>query len=71
MPALTVLITNWTLAERGGSVLYTRDLALELLAQGHRPVVFSPEPGDVGNELRAAGDEVGRESCREGVEAGV
>jgi hypothetical protein len=54
MPALTVLITNWTLAERGGSVLYTRDLALELLAQGHRPVVFSPEPGDVANELRAA-----------------
>jgi hypothetical protein len=54
MPGLTVLITNWTLGLRGGSVLYTRDLALELLAQGHRPVVFSPEPGDVANELRAA-----------------
>jgi hypothetical protein len=54
MRPLTVLLTNWTLALRGGSTLYVRDLALGLLAQGHRPVVYSPIPGEVGDELRAA-----------------
>jgi hypothetical protein len=52
--ALRVLITNWTLALRGGSTLYVRDLALGFLARGHQPVVYSPLPGEVGDDLRAA-----------------
>jgi hypothetical protein len=52
---LRVLITNIELWPLSGTVLYTRDLALELQRQGHAPVVFSSTGGDVAAELRAAG----------------
>ena len=41
-----------------GTVLYVRDLALELKRQGHIPTVFSSTAGAVVDELRAAGIEV-------------
>ncbi|CAN5628605.1 hypothetical protein BH11PLA2_BH11PLA2_12950 [soil metagenome] len=54
MRRLTVLITNWTLHGRHGSVLYIRDLALGLLRAGARPVVYSPESGEIVHELTTA-----------------
>lgn len=54
MTPLRVLITNNTLAGRAGSELYVRDLALALLARGHRPVALSAHLGVVAAELRAA-----------------
>ena len=51
MRSLTVLFTNWTLHGRHGSVLYLRDLALNLLRSGHRPIIYAPESGEIGREL--------------------
>ncbi len=55
---LRVLITNINLWPPSGTVMYTRDLALELQRQGHRPAVFSSTSGTVAAELRDAGIEV-------------
>ena len=55
---LRVLITNLELWPPSGTVLYVRDLALELQRQGHTPVVFSSTAGGVAEELRGAGIEV-------------
>jgi glycosyltransferase involved in cell wall biosynthesis len=52
--ALRVLITNRTLTVRGGTQLYTHDLAVGLLARRHRPVVYSPELGEVARALHLA-----------------
>jgi len=49
-----VLITNNTLADRAGSELYVRDVAVALLRRGHQPVAFSTRLGDVAHELRRA-----------------
>jgi hypothetical protein len=54
MPPLRVLITNHALAERSGTELYVRDLALDLLARGHTPVVFTTRVGELGRKLREA-----------------
>jgi Glycosyltransferase Family 4 len=54
MSSLTVLLTNFDLAIRGGSQLYVRDVARGLLRRGHRPIVYSPVLGDVAWELTAA-----------------
>lgn len=54
MPRLTILLTNHTLADRGGSDLFVRDVATALLARGHRPVVYSPVLGTVAEDLRLA-----------------
>lgn len=54
MGGLTVLITNNTLANRAGSELYVRDIAIALLKRGHTPVAFSTVLGDVARELREA-----------------
>jgi len=53
--SLTVLITNIEMWPRTGTVLYVRDLALELQRQGHSPMVYTLKVGSVGEELRAAG----------------
>jgi hypothetical protein len=50
---LRVLITNRTLATRTGTELYVRDLAFELAARGHTPIVYTPQPGDIAREIRA------------------
>lgn len=49
-----VLVTNRILANRTGTELYVRDLALALLRRGHHPVAYSPVLGPVADELRAA-----------------
>jgi hypothetical protein len=55
VPGLRVLITNATLSPRSGTVVYVRDLAMELKRRGHAPSVFSSTAGEVAEELRAAG----------------
>lgn len=55
MKGLRVLLTNHGLAERAGSELYVRDVALELRARGLRPAVFTRVPGLVSDELISAG----------------
>jgi hypothetical protein len=55
MPASRILITNCWLADRAGTELYVRDLALALQRAGRQPVVFSPILGEVAAELRQAG----------------
>jgi glycosyltransferase involved in cell wall biosynthesis len=52
---LLILITNNTLANRAGTELYVRDLALGLRERGHTPVAYSTQLGDVAEEMRAAG----------------
>lgn len=55
---MLILITNNTLANRAGTELYVRDLALGLLNRGHTPVAYSTRLGDVARELRANGVQV-------------
>jgi hypothetical protein len=49
-----ILITNNTLAERAGTELYVRDVAIALLRRGHSPIAYSQVLGDVAAEMRAA-----------------
>src|SRR5437016_6016798 len=51
---MRVLLTNNTLADRAGTELYVRDVAIELLRRGHHPVAYSSILGPVAAELRAA-----------------
>lgn len=53
--SLRVLMTNLTLAGRTGTEIVTRDLALALKRAGHAPTVYTPRPGPIADELRAAG----------------
>jgi hypothetical protein len=55
VPPLRVLITNVTLKTRTGTEIYVRDLALELAARGHEPVVYARDAGELADELTAAG----------------
>ena len=61
---MRILITNHTLANRAGTELYVRDVAIALLDRGHDVTAYSPEVGDVALDLRAAGirvtDNLGR-----------
>lgn len=50
---MRVLLTNHDLATRGGTQLYVRDLATELLRRGHTPIIYSLTHGDVARELRS------------------
>jgi glycosyltransferase involved in cell wall biosynthesis len=54
MPALSILFTNNTLAQRCGSELWVRDICRALVARGHRPIAFSLVIGPIAEELRAA-----------------
>lgn len=54
MRSLRILITNNTLAQRCGSELYVRDVAIALLRLGHRPVAYSRNLGTVADDLRLA-----------------
>lgn len=53
MKPLRILLTNFTMAGRHGSVMYVRDLAASLFRRGQQPVVYAPELGEVAHELRA------------------
>ena len=52
---LRVLITCRELWSRSGTVMYVRDLALELQRRGHTPAILSSPSGAIAAELRAAG----------------
>ena len=52
---MRVLLTNNTLAWRGGTELYLLDVARELKRLGHEPVAYSPHLKDVAEHFRAAG----------------
>jgi Glycosyltransferase Family 4 len=52
---LTILITNIWLADRAGSEVVVRDLAVGLARRGHRPIVYSPTLGAVAAEIAARG----------------
>jgi len=51
---MKILITNIGLNNRTGTELYVRDLALTLLKRGHSPVVYTPVPGMIADEIRNA-----------------
>jgi glycosyltransferase involved in cell wall biosynthesis len=51
---LRVLFTNITLASRTGTEVYIKEAALGLLRRGHNPVVYSPDLGEIAEEIRAA-----------------
>lgn len=53
--SLRILMTNLTLAGRTGTEIVTRDLALALKRAGHAPMVYTPRPGPIADELRTAG----------------
>lgn len=52
---MRILITNNTLANRAGTELYVRDLAIGLLKRGHEPIAYSTRLGEVAEDIRAAG----------------
>lgn len=53
---MNILITNSTLAIRGGTVLVVRDLVHGLRAAGHRLVVYSPlQQPDIVSDIEACG----------------
>ncbi len=51
MTGLRILLTNNTLAQRAGTEIVVRDLALALMRRGHRPVAYSTVLGEVAEEL--------------------
>lgn len=53
-----VLFTNDTLAMRGGTVTYIRDLGAALVARGYQAMAFSTRLGEVADDLRQSGIEV-------------
>jgi hypothetical protein len=55
MAGQRVLITNDTLNTRFGAELVTRDLAFGLAALGEPPMIYTPRPGNVADEIRAGG----------------
>jgi hypothetical protein len=55
---LTVLIANRYMGWASGTMMGTRDLALELARQGHRPIVYTWLNGHGGRALMSAGIEV-------------
>jgi hypothetical protein len=52
---LVILITNIGFAYRGGSEVVTRDLALGLQRRGHRPIVYSPQLGEIAADVTSRG----------------
>lgn len=53
-----VLITNTFLANRTGSELYVRDVALELMRRGHEVTLYSPRLGALADYLRFKGSAI-------------
>jgi hypothetical protein len=55
MRSLRILLVNVTLAGRTGTETALRDLALGLRTTEHKPMVYSPELGELADEIRASG----------------
>ncbi|HEY3743083.1 MAG TPA: glycosyltransferase [Bryobacteraceae bacterium] len=51
---MRILLTNSSLAKRAGSELYVLDIARELLRRGHQPVCYSPNLGEIADDLIAS-----------------
>lgn len=68
---LRVLFTNITLASRTGTELYIKEAALGLLRRGHAPVVYTPDPGEIAEEIRDATVPVVDDLARIGVRPDV
>ena len=49
---MRVLLTNYSLENRGGSELYVAEVANWLRSQGHVPLVYSARPGPLAAEIR-------------------
>ena len=64
---LRVLFTNIRLSDRTGTELYVKEAALGLLRRGHAPVVYTPDPGNIAAEIRAATVPVVNDLARIGV----
>jgi hypothetical protein len=64
---LRILLTNITLATRTGTELWIKEAALGLLRRGHAPMVFTSEPGEIADEIRAATVPVVHDLARLGV----
>jgi hypothetical protein len=54
MESWRILIVNVTLAGRTGTETALRDLVLGLKAAGQKPMVYSPELGEIADEIRAS-----------------
>ncbi len=52
---MRILIVNVTLASRTGTETALRDLALGLKTAGHELAVYSPELGQIADEIRSSG----------------
>ena len=55
MSCRRILITNDMLNTRFGAEVVTRDLALGLAAMGQQPMIYTPRPGTVSDEIRSHG----------------
>jgi len=51
-PGVCVLNTNAFIRSWSGSELYIRDVAMELIKRGHKPIVYSPHIGKLAEALR-------------------
>jgi hypothetical protein len=49
---LCILITNSFIRDWTGSELYVRDVAIELIKRGYKPIVYSPRIGELAEVLR-------------------
>src|SRR5438105_1948755 len=52
---LNILIANIAMIRRTGTQMFVRDLCLGLQAAGHRPMIYSPELGEIAAEIAASG----------------
>jgi hypothetical protein len=50
---MRILITNMQFCGRSGTELYVFELALDLVRQGERPIVYSPKLGPLAEQLKA------------------
>lgn len=55
---MKILITNLQLDDRTGTEIVVRDLDAGLRARGHEVCVYTPRPGELAAEIRAAGGTV-------------
>jgi len=54
MAGLCVLLTNRFFRGQSGTEMYVHDVAVKLLARGHRPIVYSPLLGPLAQRLSTA-----------------
>lgn len=52
---MKILITNVAFDKYAGTEVVVRDLAFAFLRLGHEPIIFSPQPGRIAEEVRNAG----------------